>query len=155
MSAKADPYPWGTPRHFADVHVADFKIVAKRINISLSGLEKPSVVHPLQTNTHQSNELHVQKVVAQLKVSADIERKCSASEPRQMPAVPSPAESLAGIHQRWRGPGENNPFSPYDGWQSPNTPILEINLWFTQGLKQHHCAQERKWSILPLTPNKK
>lgn len=49
------------------------------------------------------------------------------------------------------GPGENKPFSPYDGWQSPNTAILQLNLWLTQGLKQHHRAEEGKWSILPLT----
>lgn len=35
------------------------------------------------------------------------------------------------------GPGENKPFSPYDGWQSPTTAQ-------SLGLKQHRCAEERE-----------
>lgn len=70
-----------------------------------------------------------------------------------MLAVPSPVFSRDS--SKVTGSGENNPFSPYDGWQSPNTPILQINLWLTQGLKQHQRGEEGKWSILPLTLSKK
>lgn len=71
------------------------------------------------------------------------ERKRSASEPRQTLAVPSSEESLSRDSSKVTEPEENKPFRLYDEWQSPNTPILQINLCLTQGLKQHLSAEKK------------
>ena len=58
-----------------------------------------------------------------------------------MLAVPSPVESLAGIHQKWQGQEKTTLSAAMTDGSPQIHPFFQINLWLTQGLKQHHRAE--------------
>lgn len=115
--------PRETPKQPEEVQASGFKIVTCTL----------IAVRPLQTNNKpKSFTTHVEgfgtlKYRRSGQKQSERERK---KRLRQKQAMPSPAESLTGIHQRWWGPGRKQAFQPLvmDG-RPQIRPFFQINLW--------------------------
>lgn len=130
-----------------DVHVADFKIVAKKMNFSPNNWRSlPWSTHYKQTESKVMYCLykrlwHNQKCQKTARVRKN---PLSSSEPRQILRLPSPAESLARIHQKVTGAGWKQPVQPQWRMAVPKHTHSSDQSLVNSGFKTTSLCRERE-----------